>query len=483
MIHNYSFTSKNISKQELINQEELVNFKNYIGKKYSPAQIQNNCLYNYNITENNIELEFIFNQKYGNDIVDFLFEPILIYESNNVTSEVDCNLCPILQHNDLIKLIYNNKVIESMSYSTLLAKIKIAGKQINKIGNKFLIPLEFGILKSGFPVDTNNITELKLRFDLNKSTKNIAFNCYDGFQIIYKCFINDKYKIKNTSQTIKLLNQFFSNPNNKKLLSEINEQKHLSNTNKIQVELQDNDKSIPIYYTSNIIKEQQPVQTIFHDYANKIYNDNNSNGNFNNSYDYNNIQPFNCGNQESDTNKFSIQYGSNRFQNLLDYEFNEQVEEYKKTNESENSMYFQNKKIFNNKVNLITTIGSEISYKISNNKTIIFNSKSFSNLYFYFSNDNSRVQLNLFNGIKLKLNGKTVWESDIELLYTNTICSDFLLYTISYEFNSKTSDGVNNLELTFNNLTIPINLIGLKLIEYSNYMCSYSNGNVNLITL
>ena len=43
--------------------------------------------------------------------------------------------------------------------------------------------------------------------------------------------------------------------------------------NKIQIELQDNDKSIPIYYTSNIIKEQQPVQTNFHDYANKIYNE------------------------------------------------------------------------------------------------------------------------------------------------------------------------------------------------------------------
>lgn len=54
--------------------------------KYSPNVIQNDCLVKIQENESKLTIEFTFNQKYGSDIVDLIFEPILVYNLLNSTS-------------------------------------------------------------------------------------------------------------------------------------------------------------------------------------------------------------------------------------------------------------------------------------------------------------------------------------------------------------------------------------------------------------
>ena len=326
-------TNKNISRQELIGSQELIDFKNYVLDKYSPTIIQNNCVVKTTETDKKINIEFSFNQKYGSEFVDIICEPILTYQqygesssliSSSVLNIDTTNLYPILSYNDLVELSYNEKIIESYSYSTLLSKLKMNKKQITNIGSKFLIPLEFDILNTGFIVNPDNMGILKITFRVEKSpTRNIELKNYLGLEIKYGSFISSKLKIKNSSQTIKLLNHYFSQPNNKKLLfktesdskyiieipnQDITQTTQIAQTAQLAQNYQQS-QYIPIYKSTNanlpfnknpsldirkepiITYSQESQFTLPQNYSNivnSLYGEM-AKGN----YDYDNIQPFN----------------------------------------------------------------------------------------------------------------------------------------------------------------------------------------------
>lgn len=241
-------TNKIVPRQELLNNQELSNFSNYVMDKYSPNVIQNDCLVKTQENETKLTIEFTFNQKYGSDIVDLIFEPIMVYNltnssssPNSINSVNSSNLSPILQSNDMVELVYNNKTLEIVSFSTLLARLKLGSSQITTTNAKYMIPLNFGVM-SGFVVDTENLGTLKILINITKTpSRQINLSDYNGFQLKYKSYIISKYKIKNSSNTVKLLNQYFSNPSNKKLLEEPD----------VELQMTQVSQSIPVYKTTS----------------------------------------------------------------------------------------------------------------------------------------------------------------------------------------------------------------------------------------
>lgn len=518
-------TNKNISRQELLGSQELIDFKNYVLDKYSPTIIQNNCVVKTTETDKKINIEFSFNQKYGSEFVDIICEPILTYQqygessslvsSSSSISNIDTtNLYPILSYNDLVELSFNEKIIESYSYSTLLSKLKMNKKQITNMGSKFLIPLEFDILNTGFIVNPDNMGILKITFRVEKSpTRNIELKNYLGLEIKYGSFISSKLKIKNSSQTIKLLNHYFSQPNNKKLLFKT------ESDSKYIIELPNQDitrseqytqfaqtaqtiqtaqlaqttqnyqpsQYIPIYKSTNanlpfnknpsldirkepiITYSQESQFTLPQNYSNivnSLYGEM-AKGN----YDYDNIQPFN-----------SSGLDGGALQSLIDYEQNDEIEEYKKVSETNEKSYYQKEKLFNKKISLICEIGKELCDLTFSNKSASFQSNSLSKLYFYFtSNLNNQNQVNVFDSIRLKLNGKTIYEVEREILTYNINKNgdNFGLYLIQVNSSNSKSDEIDNYELVFDGITQPINSLGLKIFESSKYLCSYMDSKIS----
>jgi len=475
-------TNKNISRQELLGSQELSDFKNYVMDKYSPTIIQNNCVVKSTETHNKITIEFSFNQKYGSEFVDLICEPILTYQqcgvssssSTSLISNIDTtNLYPILSSNDFVELSYNEKILESYSYSTLLSKLKINKKQIINMGSKCLIPLEFDILSTGFIVNPDKAGILKIRFRVEKtSTRNIELKNYLGLEIKYNSFISSKLKIKNSSQTIKLLNHYFSQPNNNFLLS---------NT-------KSDSKYIPIHKSTNSnlsydknqcldIRQEPPfilpqnysniVNSLYCEMAKGNYYDNMAKGN----YDYDNIQPYN-----------SSCFDGIAFKSLIDNEQDEEIEEYKKVFETNEKFYYQKEKLFNKKISLICEIGKELGDLNFSNKSVCFQSNSLSKLYFYFtSNLNNQNQVNIFDSIRLKLNGKTIYEAEREILTYNINKNgdNFGLYLIQVNSSNSKSYDVDNYELVFDGLTQSVNSLGLKIFESGKYLCSYIDSNTS----
>lgn len=505
-------TNQNISRQELLGSQELVNFKNYVLDKYSPIVIQNNCIVKSLELDNEIIIEFTFNQKYGSEFVDVICEPILTYQHSGELSSssptIDMsNLYSILSSDDMIELSFNGKTIESYSYSTLISKLKINKNQITTImGSKYLIPLEFDIINSGFIVNSDNIGVLKITIKVEKSpTRNIEFKNYLGFQIKHKSFISSKLKIKNSHQTIKLLNHYFSQPTNKKLLSNSElEPKYIieiptpamaqttQSTQSTQftqsTQLAQMVQNIPIYksthtnssYNKNpsLDVRKEPINTYFQESQFPTFPQNYSN--IVNSlysemakgiYDYDNIQSFN-----------SSYFDGGAFQSLIDYEQNDEIEEYKKVSETNEKLYYQKEKLFNKKISLICEIGKELGDLNFSNKSVCFQSKSLSKLYFYFtSNLNNQNQVNTFDSIRLKLNGKTIYEAEREILTynINKNSDNFGLYLIQVNSSNSKPDDIDNYELVLDGLTQPINSLGLKIFETSKYLCSYLDSTIS----
>jgi len=490
-------TNKNISKQELLGCDELINFKNFIECKYSPNTIQNDCLIKYSEShENKLIIEFTFNQKYGTDYIDFIYEPILVYQkpispSNTSTNIFDINLfdlSPLLFSDDFVELIFNEKTIESISFSTLIAKLKINKKQIINIDSKYFMPLELGILTSGFVVNSENINTLRVKFTIKKfPTRQVNLSDYYGFQLKYKSFITPKLKIKNSIRTTKLLNEYFSHPSNKKLLSvdlepklKISNEFTTQSTQSTQsaqsaqsaqssqfVQSAQSAQSIPVYRST--MKNQEHYSLNMSNYPNMIgtlYNE------IGKCYDYDNIQPF---------NSLSIGDGiSNGFQSLIDYELNDEIDEYKKIDDVNDIIqYYQNEKFFNKKITLIYDMVKEINNVGILDKSISFQATPTSNFYFYFSNYlNENNHTNLFDSIRLKLNGKTIYEAERVILSFNVNNDNIYgLYLIPNNSFSSKSNSVDNYELIFDGLTQSLNLLNIKIFESSKYLSIYSNSN------
>lgn len=496
--------NKNVSKHELLSLLELSNFKNYIQCKYSPNVIQNDCLVKFtdDSKENKLFIEFIFNLKYGTDYVDFICEPILVYQkpqsyaSANISELICANFSPIFHSDDLIELIFNEKTIELSSFSTLLAKLKINNKKITNMGLKYFIPLEIGILNSGFVINSDNQGELKVKISIKKTPfRQVNLMDYHGFQIKYKSYIVSKYKIKNSNPTIKLLNQYFSHPSNKKLLS--SDLKSIQKicfelynpsetTNQTQSFAQSQSQTDPIY-KSSIFSSYNKIQRLesrkepqiysqelysmgMPNYSNivgTLYND------MSKSYDYDNVQSFNSGG-------FGDVLG-NMFQSSIDNEFNDEIEEYKKIDiDDEKQHYYQKEKIFNKKTSLLCDVIKEINPIVVYDKSVSFQMTPLSNLYFYFSNhlimDN---KINLFDSIRLKLNGKTIYETEREILEFNVDSGNsnglYLIPIGSSGLSCSKSNSLDNYELVFDGLTQQLNTIDIKLFESSKYLSYYSD--------
>lgn len=470
-------TNKNISRQELFGSQELTDFKNYVLDKYSPTIIQNDCIVKTTELNNKIITEFTFNQKYGSEFIDLICEPILTYqqsgELSNSTSTIDVsNLYPILSSDDLIELSYNGKIIESYSYSTLMAKLKINKNQIINIGSKYLIPLEFDIINSGFITNSDNVGVLKITIKVEKSpTRNIELKNYLGLQIKYKSFISSKLKIKNSSQTVKFLNHYFSQPNNKKLLSNLAlDSKYIieNQTQPVQPnQLAQPVQNIPVYtsinanlphkinYSLDIIKEpslyflgtQNTCPQNYSNIVNSLYGEIEKR-----NYVYNNVQSFN-----------SYGFDGGAFQSSIDYEQNDEIEEYKKVSESNEKYFYQKEKLFNKKISLICEIAKELGDL--NNLNIL----------------NNQNQVNIFDSIILKLNGKTIFEAERDILNydINKNGNNCGVYLIQINSSNSKLDDVDNYELSFDGLTQPIHLFRLKIFESSKYLCSYLDSSMS----
>ena len=162
----------------------------------------------------------------------------------------------------------------------------------------------------------------------------------------------------------------------------------------------------------------------------------------------------------------------------MDYEFNDEIDEYKNIDDQNNTnQYYQNEKLFNKKVSLICDIVKEINYITILDKSISFQSAPFTNLYFYFSNT-LNDQNNLFDSIRLKLNGKTIYEAEREILtYNVNNENNYKLYLIPTNLFSSKSNSNDNYELIFDGLTQPFNLLNIKLFESSKHLCMYSDSN------
>ena len=487
-------TNKIVPRQELLNNQELSNFSNYVMDKYSPNVIQNDCLVKTQENESKLTIEFTFNQKYGTDVVDLIFEPIMIYNLSNSSNSVNSsNLSPILQSDDMVELVYNNKTLESVSFSTLLARLQLGSSRITTTNTKYMVPLNFGILMSGFVVDSENPGTLKILINIMKSpSRRINLSDYTGFQLKYKSYITSKYKIKNSSNTVKLLNQYFSNPSNKKLLEE-----NVSDSirNKIIIEpdselqMTQVSQSIPVYKitgtsgntscstipthkvsshdirTEPVQKNQLPMLDPLPDFQNYSTIVDNLYSQIA-RYDYDNIQAFNS------TGCVDSAYGLVG-QSLIDYEFNDEIEEYKKIDTSLGSQYFQKEKLFNKRISLFCDIAKELECLSVLNKNVGFQSSSLANLYFYFT----AVDTNgTFDSVRLKLNGKTIYEAEREMILLNNHNESSQLYLIPINTTgtNSTSNSLDTYELIFDGLAQPVGNLGIKLFEISKCLCYYS---------
>ena len=80
-----------------------------------------------------------------------------VFNSSNSSNSVNSsNLFPILQSGDMVELVYSNKTLESVSFSTLLVRLQLGSSKIIIANAKYIIPLNFCILMSGFVVDSEN---------------------------------------------------------------------------------------------------------------------------------------------------------------------------------------------------------------------------------------------------------------------------------------------------------------------------------------
>lgn len=488
-------TAKNITRQELLNNHELSNYSNYVMNKYSPNVIQNDCLVKTQENETKFTIEFIFNQKYGSDVVDLILEPVMIYNLSNSSSSSNSvnslNLSPILQSDDMVELVYNNKTLEIISFSTLLFRLKLTSNKIITTNTKYMIPLNFGILMSGFVVDTKNPGTLKILININKTpSRQINLSDYTRFQLKYKSYITSKYIIKNSSNTVILLNQYFSNPSNKKLLEE---QVLYSIKNKIIIEPDDElqmtqssqvSQSIPVYKTTSSLgsSSQNQVPNLFNpdpvlqNYStivNSLYSQMPNQG-----YDYDNIQAFNS--------TIGIDSGCGFLgQSLIDYEFNDEIEEYKKIDTLLDSQYYQKEKLFNKRTSLFCDIAKELECLSVSNKNISFQTTPLTNLYFYFNTNNIN---GIFDSIRLKLNGKTIYEAEREMIIdknNNNESSQLYLIPINTMGTNSMANSLDTYELIFDGLTQHVNELEIKLFDISKYLCyySFSKNSPNLIKL
>jgi hypothetical protein len=494
-------TNKSISKQELLSLDELNNFKKYIENKYSPSVVQNECIVKTinNFADDNYTIEFTFNQKYGTDIVDFIYDPVLVYQQQTQQTQQannnPMNLKHILSPDDMIELVHNESVIESMSFSTLIAKLKLSNKQITNIGSKTFVPFDFGVLMSGFVVNINDLSTLKVSINIkNASQREINLDDYMGFQLKYKSYISSKYKIKNSHDAIKQLNNYFSQSSNKKLLEKQN-----NVISKIFVEkefdhaLAPAPAPAPVQLTTNLnhiktsqkninsfdirdgqslpsFRSVQPLQN-YNDIVNSLHNQIAQDGCIYN-YDYDNVMAFNSMGATDNV--------GDGFQGLINYEFNDEIEEYKTSKEDINQVYFKKEKLFNKRVSLFCELTKEIKINRMTNDSINFQSSSLTNIYFYFTNQPLQ-QPNLFDSVRLKLNGKTVYETEMEILTLNVEenNSNYNLYMIPINLNLAETKEADNYELIFYGMDCALSDTGIKLFEVSKHLCYYEPNSYN----
>lgn len=81
-----NYTNKKVKKNEIFNCDELNNFLKNVFDKYSPNIVQNNCPIIKKENEENYIFEFIINQKYGSEMIDLIYEPIILFNQINKLS-------------------------------------------------------------------------------------------------------------------------------------------------------------------------------------------------------------------------------------------------------------------------------------------------------------------------------------------------------------------------------------------------------------
>lgn len=547
-----SSTNKTIQKRDLLNCSELNNFFSYVQEKYTPNVVQCNSLVKTYETNTEYKIEFVLNQKYGDESVDMISNAVIVYDNNNSSSTICDNISSLLLPNDVIDLVYNDIILESCSFSTIVAKLGLTNEQIKYTGSKKIIfPLNFGILSEGFLVNMENSGVLKVVISITKyESRLINLDNYKYFQLRYKSLISPKYKIKNSSATTKLLNHYFSHPTNQKLignttniLSKITIEPDMELESMQPREIIQSTHQIPMYKTigSDIIHAMQgtqgtqgiqgtqggqidpivakwlnldskthlnvdsnykikhtdtksydiraepptPMQTIrpflvenqehllnYSHAINDFYNQPTSSK----FYDYENVQPYNAGGFNSDGELNCFKTFKNQI--LPDYvpndEINDEIEEYKKSEKVINSQYFQKKKLFNKKISLFCDMVKEIECSNVLNKNVSFQSKSLNKLYFYFTSDEFKKSSNPFESVRLKMNGKTIYEAECELVILN---NSSLYQLFSIQINNSESNTLDTYELVFDGLEKPLNIMGIKLFEISKYLCCYSRDN------
>lgn len=495
-----NFSSKTTNLNELLNNNELTNFKNYLTNKYNTKLYQNNCSIEIFKKENEVTIEFNFNLKYGENLVDYIFEPVLVIGDRDLPC---CNfqnsLGLFFEPNALLEVEFDGKIFESVYWSDLLVRLKIQNKKINLIGNKYFVPLEFGLFSEGTGFIPNvNSKNLKIRIKTNGSLfLNDSSKLNNNLDLIYNVFVINKFKITNTKNTIKLLNNFFSNPNNKKLLDYSLQNKSKKQVQKVIFESKSNQttnncdlppylssQNIPLFNLGSLYNQSFDIRPeIFRqprtNDLNDLFSNTYLNNNCRNIYNYDNIQAYN-----------STGFDNSNGDTLLDYNFDEQIDEYKKEPSNDNSVYYncQKEKLFNNKVSFISSIIKQIETKNTNN-LVRFQTKSLSSLVFYFMNKDSNELENVkFDNIRLKLNGKTVFESSTVLLnynMTNKYNKDLLslgIYIIPYEFNENT-DSANNFELVFDSLAMIPATTTINLFYLSKSIYIFEENSTDLINL
>lgn len=349
--------------------------------------------------------------------------------------------------------------------------MKLTEKSIRCVDNKYILPLNFGILKSGFIVDLENPKTLKVVLTLKKSEySQINIDDYNSFQLKYNCLITTKYKIKNSKKTTKILNEFFSYSSNYKFLNEqpINEiNTRQENNNDIKPK---NTNSI-LNYKNYVYGYNDEFNNVGLNNLNKTYNDFFPKQNDDDYDNYENIVPF------------------NDFSNACDSIFNNEndtIEEYKKTSETLNEKqlnFYEKKNFFKNKIGLLCEITNELKNIYISNKNVYFQSTLLNNLYFYFTN----TENNSFESVRLKYNGKIIFEAEKILLNINNNF-DQGLYLIPINTNVSNilcSESIDSYELVFDGLTDNKILEELKFFEISKNLCIYSQNNFspNLIKM
>ena len=191
---------------KLYSSKELTNLKNYIEQNNVINVIQCYCLPCYSEINDNYLLEFNLNLKYGKEMINFIYEPVLICDNEEFFNTV-------FQSGNMIEFKYNDITVDSIDLKTLLEIMEFESTtnkhiEYKHIEYKQFISLKFGVFTSGFVINHDNLNELKIVLKL----KNKIIN--KNLKIVYKGIITNT-DIKNSKETIKLLNNCFLQSSNK----------------------------------------------------------------------------------------------------------------------------------------------------------------------------------------------------------------------------------------------------------------------------